>query len=130
MKPPGVSSTRNSIVGPVAETQFTVRLETVTEENDSCVGAVNAAAEILVRTFYATRDTRTPVLVGVVAVLANVALGWALIRLGAGLDGLAIAFSTANEQIGNYVEVFGDGALWMTMVHLANVVVVGGTIAT
>ncbi|MDQ2996352.1 MAG: polysaccharide biosynthesis C-terminal domain-containing protein, partial [Chloroflexota bacterium] len=58
--------------------------------------AAFAAAEILVRTFYATRDTRTPVFVGVVAVLANVALGWALIRLGAGLDGLAIAFSTAN----------------------------------
>src|SRR6185295_12743409 len=58
--------------------------------------AAFAAAEILVRTFYATRDTRTPVLVGVVAVVANVALGWALIRLGAGLNGLAIAFSTAN----------------------------------
>ncbi|MEO7912223.1 MAG: lipid II flippase MurJ, partial [Roseiflexaceae bacterium] len=58
--------------------------------------AAFAAAEILVRTFYATRDTRTPVLVGVVAVLANIGLGWALIRLGAGLDGLAIAFSTAN----------------------------------
>src|SRR6266540_1081353 len=58
--------------------------------------AAFAAAEILVRTFYATRDTRTPVLVGVVAVLANIALGWALIKLGAGLDGLAIAFSTAN----------------------------------
>jgi putative peptidoglycan lipid II flippase len=58
--------------------------------------AAFAAAEILVRTFYATRDTRTPVLVGVVAVLVNIALGWALIRLGTGLDGLAIAFSTAN----------------------------------
>ena len=58
--------------------------------------AAFAAAEILVRTFYATRDTRTPVLVGMVAVLANVALGWALIKLGAGLNGLAIAFSTAN----------------------------------
>src|SRR6476661_8107747 len=58
--------------------------------------AAFAAAEILVRTFYATRDTRTPVLVGVAAVAANVALGWALIKLGAGLDGLAIAFSTAN----------------------------------
>jgi len=58
--------------------------------------AAFAAAEILVRTFYATRDTRTPVLVGVAAVAANVALGWALINLGAGLNGLAIAFSTAN----------------------------------
>jgi putative peptidoglycan lipid II flippase len=58
--------------------------------------AAFAAAEILVRTFYAMRDTRTPVLVGVAAVLVNIALGWALIQLGAGLDGLAIAFSTAN----------------------------------
>jgi len=58
--------------------------------------AAFAAAEILVRTFYAMRDTRTPVLVGVVAVGANVALGWALIGQGAGLAGLAIAFSAAN----------------------------------
>jgi len=58
--------------------------------------AAFAAAEILVRTFYATHDTRTPVLVGVIAVLANIALGWGLIQYGVGLDGLAIAFSTAN----------------------------------
>jgi putative peptidoglycan lipid II flippase len=58
--------------------------------------AAFAAAEILVRTFYATRDTHTPVLVGVVAVLTNIALGWTLIQLGAGLDGLAVAFSIAN----------------------------------
>lgn len=42
----------------------------------------------------------------------------------------SIAFSTANEKIGTYVEVFGDGALWMTQVHLANVVVTGATIST
>ncbi|HJZ49993.1 MAG TPA: murein biosynthesis integral membrane protein MurJ, partial [Roseiflexaceae bacterium] len=58
--------------------------------------AAFAAAEILVRTFYAMHDTRTPVLVGVVAVFANIALAWALINLGAGLVGLAIAFSAAN----------------------------------
>jgi putative peptidoglycan lipid II flippase len=58
--------------------------------------AAFAAAEILVRTFYAMRDTRTPVQIGAVAVVANIALGWALINLGAGLDGLAIAFSAAN----------------------------------
>jgi putative peptidoglycan lipid II flippase len=58
--------------------------------------AAFAAAEILVRTFYAMRDTRTPVLVGLLAVGANIVLGWLLIRQGAGLAGLAIAFSAAN----------------------------------
>jgi putative peptidoglycan lipid II flippase len=58
--------------------------------------AAFAAAEILVRTFYAMRDTRTPVLIGVVAVAANIALGRGLLGLGAGLDGLASAFSAAN----------------------------------
>src|SRR5262245_41706535 len=55
-----------------------------------------AAAEILVRTFYAMRDTRTPVYVGVLAVALNMGLGWALLRLGRGLGGLAAAFSIAN----------------------------------
>jgi len=58
--------------------------------------AAFAAAEILVRTFYAMRDTRTPVLVGIFGVGANIALSWMLLRLGGGLSGLAIAFSTAN----------------------------------
>jgi putative peptidoglycan lipid II flippase len=58
--------------------------------------AAFAAAEILVRTFYAMQDTRTPVIVGVVAVGVNITLGWALLHLGAGLRGLALAFSTAN----------------------------------
>jgi len=79
--------------------QFTATSTTMTSEALIFYAfglAAFAAAEILVRTFYATRDTRTPVLVGGVAVVANVALGWALIKLGAGLDGLAIAFSIAN----------------------------------
>src|SRR6266498_5112698 len=42
-----------------------------------------AAAEILVRTFYAMRDTRTPVYIGIGAVLLNIALGWTLLRLRA-----------------------------------------------
>jgi putative peptidoglycan lipid II flippase len=58
--------------------------------------AAFAAAEILVRTFYAMRDTRTPVYVGVLAVATNIGLGWGLLRLGAGLEGLAAAFSIAN----------------------------------
>ncbi|MFL5806422.1 MAG: murein biosynthesis integral membrane protein MurJ [Roseiflexaceae bacterium] len=58
--------------------------------------AAFAAAEILVRTFYAMQDTRTPVIVGIGAVGLNIALGWALLHLGAGLGGLALAFSIAN----------------------------------
>jgi putative peptidoglycan lipid II flippase len=55
-----------------------------------------AAAEIVVRSFYAMHDTRTPVAVGAGAVLLNIGLGWALLRLGVGLRGLALAFSVAN----------------------------------
>lgn len=55
-----------------------------------------AASEIVVRSFYAMHDTRTPVLVGVGAVLLNVLLGWTLLQSGAELPGLAFAFSTAN----------------------------------
>jgi putative peptidoglycan lipid II flippase len=58
--------------------------------------AAFAAAEILVRTFYAMHDTRTPVFVGVLAVATNIGLGWGQLRLGAGLAGLATAFSAAN----------------------------------
>jgi putative peptidoglycan lipid II flippase len=58
--------------------------------------AAFAAAEILVRTFYAMQDTRTPVIVGIGAVAVNIALGWALLHAGAGLGGLALAFSIAN----------------------------------
>ena len=55
-----------------------------------------AASEIAVRTFYAMRDTRTPVVVGIGAMLLNIALGWLGIRSGLGLGGLALAFSIAN----------------------------------
>ncbi|MDW8148204.1 MAG: murein biosynthesis integral membrane protein MurJ [Roseiflexaceae bacterium] len=55
-----------------------------------------AAAEIIVRTFFAMQDTRTPVIVGIVAVALNISLGWSLLRLGMGLSGLGLAFSLAN----------------------------------
>jgi putative peptidoglycan lipid II flippase len=58
--------------------------------------AAFAAAEILVRTFYAMRDTRTPVYVGIVAVLTNIALGWTLLQIRHSLGLLALAFSIAN----------------------------------
>jgi putative peptidoglycan lipid II flippase len=57
-----------------------------------------AAAEILVRTFYAMRDTRTPVYVGIGAVLLNIGLGWSLLRIHPTLGMLALAFSIANTS--------------------------------
>jgi putative peptidoglycan lipid II flippase len=55
-----------------------------------------AAAEIVVRAFFAMQDTRTPVIVGIGAVALNISLGWSLLRLGMGLGGLGLAFSLAN----------------------------------
>jgi putative peptidoglycan lipid II flippase len=58
--------------------------------------AAFTASEILVRTFYAMQDTRTPVAVGCVAVVVNIGLGYTFLHNGAGLGGLAFAFSIAN----------------------------------
>ncbi|MGQ9829043.1 MAG: murein biosynthesis integral membrane protein MurJ [Roseiflexus sp.] len=55
-----------------------------------------AAAEIVVRAFFALQDTRTPVIVGVGTVALNIIMGWSLLRLGMGLGGLGLAFSLAN----------------------------------
>ena len=55
-----------------------------------------AAAEIPVRAFYAMHDTRTPVAVALAAVVLNIVLGWAMLRLGLGVAGLGLAFSAAN----------------------------------
>ena len=54
-----------------------------------------AAAEIVVRAFYAMQDTLTPVLVGVATVALNIALATLFVRQGAGLGGVALAFSIA-----------------------------------
>jgi putative peptidoglycan lipid II flippase len=54
-----------------------------------------SASEILVRAFFAMQDTRTPVFVGIGVVALNIALGWAALRGGLGLGGLALAFSLA-----------------------------------
>lgn len=57
-----------------------------------------AASEILIRTFYAMQDTRTPVAIGLLTVTLNVALSWLLVRqLGYGHVALAGAFSVANN---------------------------------
>ncbi len=55
-----------------------------------------AAAEVIVRAFFAMQDTRTPVIVGIAAVALNISMGWSFLRLGMGLSGLGLAFSLAN----------------------------------
>ena len=57
--------------------------------------AAFAAAEIVVRAFYAMQDTLTPVLVGIATVALNIALATLFVRQGAGLGGVALAFSIA-----------------------------------
>jgi len=56
-----------------------------------------AASEILIRTFYAMQRTWTPVIVGLLQVSLNLALGAALLRAGNGVGALALAFSLANN---------------------------------
>ena len=54
-----------------------------------------AASEILIRTFYAMQRTWVPVLVGIFQVGLNLLLG--LLLSGRGIEGLAIAFTLANN---------------------------------
>ncbi|MEF3275222.1 MAG: murein biosynthesis integral membrane protein MurJ [Chloroflexus sp.] len=55
-----------------------------------------AAAEIMIRAFYAMQRTWTPVLIGLTQVAINLGLGTGLLVAGADVGGLAIAFSIAN----------------------------------
>lgn len=50
---------------------------------------------LLARSFYAAEDTRTPMLVGLLAMVINLGLSWYL-GLALGVMGLALAFSIAN----------------------------------
>jgi putative peptidoglycan lipid II flippase len=93
--------------------------------------AAFAASEILVRAFYAMQDTRTPVYVGVGAVLLNIGLGWALLRSRPDLGTLALAFSVANtaealallwllgSRLGGLGAGFARGLLAMLLAALA-----------
>jgi putative peptidoglycan lipid II flippase len=56
-----------------------------------------AASEILIRSFYAMQQTRTPVLVGLLQVGLNMALGTLALERGYGTTALALAFSVANN---------------------------------
>ncbi len=55
-----------------------------------------AAAEILIRSFYAMQRTWIPVLLGILQVSLNLALGSLALTLGYGVGMLALAFSVAN----------------------------------
>lgn len=56
-----------------------------------------AASEILIRTFYARQRTWLPVLVGLLNVALNLALGGAVLFAGGGTGALALCFSAANN---------------------------------
>jgi putative peptidoglycan lipid II flippase len=89
--------------------------------------AAFTASEIVVRTFYAMQDTRTPVAIGALAVALNIGLGYTLLRAGAGLSGLALAFSVANiaeaalllavfaRRAGGLGRSFWAGLAWMLL---------------
>lgn len=60
-------------------------------------GAIGlAGSEIVIRTFYAMEDTRTPVLVGIATIALNGALAAGLIRLRPDIGLVALAYSIAN----------------------------------
>ncbi|MBA3414019.1 MAG: murein biosynthesis integral membrane protein MurJ [Chloroflexia bacterium] len=59
-----------------------------------------AVVEVLTRTFYAMRDTRTPVAAGIAIVLLNVAIGATLIdRFGYAVLAFGLSLSTAVEAV-------------------------------
>ncbi|HEU5088159.1 MAG TPA: murein biosynthesis integral membrane protein MurJ [Roseiflexaceae bacterium] len=100
--------------------------------------AAFTGSEIAVRTFYAMQDTRTPVAIGAVAVIANIGLGWGLLQAGAGLAGLALAFSIANTLelalllalLGRKLGTLGAGFWWaVARMALAALLMLGGLLA-
>jgi putative peptidoglycan lipid II flippase len=56
-----------------------------------------AASEILIRSFYAMQKTWIPVLIGLLQVGLNLALGTLALSMGGGVGMLALAFSIANN---------------------------------
>jgi putative peptidoglycan lipid II flippase len=56
-----------------------------------------AAAEILIRSFYAMQHTTVPVLIGLLQVLLNLGIGTLTLARGGDVGALALAFSIANN---------------------------------
>lgn len=60
-------------------------------------GAIGlAGAEIIIRTFYATEDTRTPVIVGVLTIMLNALLAYNFVRVVPDIGLVALAYSLTN----------------------------------
>jgi putative peptidoglycan lipid II flippase len=83
-----------------------------------------AASEILIRSFYAMQRTWTPVLVGLLQVALNLALGTALLVARGDIGALALAFSLANNVeaallfalLGRALPgIWRDGGFWRTL---------------
>jgi putative peptidoglycan lipid II flippase len=83
-----------------------------------------AASEILIRAFYAMQQTRTPVLIGLLQVGLNLALGSLALALGYGVGMIALAFSVANNieavllvlMLGRHTPgIWSDEALWRSL---------------
>lgn len=79
--------------------RFTAESTSLTAEalRNYAIGLVAfAAAEIIVRTYYAMQDTATPVVAGVFTVALNVLLASTFVQQGAGIGGIGRAFSIAS----------------------------------
>jgi putative peptidoglycan lipid II flippase len=84
--------------------------------------AGHAALEIIVRAFYALHDTKTPVSVGVGAMLLNIALSLAWVN-SLGFGGLALANSVATSGeallllwlLGRKLDGFDGRTVWMAL---------------
>jgi putative peptidoglycan lipid II flippase len=94
-----------------------------------------AASEILIRSFYAMQRTWTPVLVGLLQVALNLALGAALLGLGGDIWALALVFSLANTMeaillfalLGAALPgIWRDGPFWRTALGSAAAALVCG----
>ncbi len=60
--------------------------------------ATQAAIQVIIRSFYAKKDTRTPLLVSLVTILLFVGLGWVFTNVYAwGIVGIAIALTFSNS---------------------------------
>ena len=57
-----------------------------------------AISEVLIRTFYAMQDTKTPVIAGLITIALNIGLAWSFVNLlGLNHAALAAAFSLTNN---------------------------------
>jgi putative peptidoglycan lipid II flippase len=83
-----------------------------------------AGAEIVIRTFYAMEDTRTPVIIGVLTIILNGTLAYALIQRVPDIGLVALSYSVANMLefvvlfaiLARRLKGFGDVGLMRSLV--------------